>query len=65
MKAYSGYWFDAVGLEPASSLASEFYFDSTKIEKSVTYSFRYRVYNAIGWSEYSDTSSVIASDVPS
>jgi hypothetical protein len=65
MKAYSGHWFDAVGLTPPSSLASQFYFDSTKISKATRYSFRYRVYNAIGWSEYSDSSSIIASDVPS
>jgi len=65
MRAYSGHWFDAVGLTPPSSLASQYYFNSSKIAKGIRYSFRYRVYNAIGWSDFSETSSVIASDVPS
>jgi hypothetical protein len=35
MRAYSGHWFDAVGLTPPSSLASQFYLDSTKITKGI------------------------------
>ena len=35
------------------------------IEKGIEYSFRYRVYNEKGWSDFSDVTSIIAADVPS
>ena len=35
------------------------------IQRGVTYRFRYRALNKYGWSEYSDTSYILAAQVPS
>lgn len=38
---------------------------SANLIKGETYSFRYRVKNIVGWSQYSDTTSAVAADAPS
>ena len=66
---HSGSFMDAVGSEDADSLnyTLKTIYDlyGTAIQKSITYSFRYRVLNLKGWSAFSDITYVVAADVPS
>jgi len=57
-----GAWIDLSGGEVDSLLTH--YTLSDGLEKGETYSFRYRVKNAIGWSDFSDSSSTVAADPP-
>jgi hypothetical protein len=58
--SYSGHWIDLAGSE--QSLATQHTFS---VQKGLTYNLKYRVLNAIGWSDFSSLVSFIAADMPS
>lgn len=62
MTAYNGNWIDLNGHEVDSLLTH--YTLSSQVTKGESYQFRYRVKNAIGWSDFSDEMTIVAADVP-
>ena len=65
-ESHAGSFRDVVGGDSSVNVLRTIYdLTGSDIEKGTTYSFRYRVYNAKGWSEFSDVRVVVAADVPS
>lgn len=58
--SFSGHWIDLAGSD--KSLATQHTF---QVQKGLTYNLKYRVLNAIGWSDFSPLATFIAADVPS
>jgi titin len=57
-----GTWWDLSGLDVDSLLTH--YTLAGYLVSGETYSFRYRVKNVVGWSEFSDATSAVAADAP-
>ena len=69
METNKGRYIDAVGSENLNNqsytLKTIFDLTGSAIQKGISYSFRYRVFNVNGWSDFSDVSIVEAADAPS